>query len=202
MNCVGGLAIEISDARGNLISRNAKEGRVMSTFGPADERCLNDADLKVAHATGAGPKAVAAMKYRYGTRGLAGVSLHEIIKADPTKHYPYLPPAKLLPGDSGLNPGDLDGSLVRTVIEPENSDDQDVRRSDGTVGRPVQQLGMGVVYPDGTTNETRAANNEEADPDANLDAALRVARRKKERAKRADNMDPGMRAHFPKRKNA
>ncbi len=88
--CVGGLAIQISDARGNLISRNAQEGVLkMSILGSTDEHYLNDADIKVAHAMGIDPKAIAAVKYRHGRRGLSGIPLIALhgVKS------PFAPPA-------------------------------------------------------------------------------------------------------------
>jgi hypothetical protein len=66
---VGGLAIQIIDARGDLISRNARGGvNIMSIS-------LNAADIKVAHAMGIDPKAVAMLKYKHGAGGLANVAL-------------------------------------------------------------------------------------------------------------------------------
>jgi hypothetical protein len=68
---VGGVAIEILDARGGLISLNAREGGTgtVSTF------CLNDDDIRVARAMAIDPKAVAMIKYKHGSGGLAGVPL-------------------------------------------------------------------------------------------------------------------------------
>jgi hypothetical protein len=129
------------------ISRNAKEGRVMST----DSLSLNDSDIRVAHAMGIDPKAVAMVKYKHGKRGLAGVSLHG---GSGLPRSPF-PPAKSIPGDTGINPGDMDDELVKTVLEPENSDDEDVKDPAGIVGPPMR-----VLFPDGSSNESRRKRKE------------------------------------------
>ena len=131
---------------------------------------LSTAERMVATALGVPLGQFFALKRAHGKGGLAGKDLMALKS-------PFPPAGKFRP----LNPGLVDDKDVRTVIEPENSDDEDVRRPDGSIGRPVQGLGMGVVYPDGATNRTRAANADAADFDANIDAALR--RKKKKEAK-------------------
>ena len=167
---VGKFAIEIIDQKGSLVARNAQEGKKMP-----NEISLNDADIRVARALGNDPKAVARLKYKYGKGGLAsGVAL---LSMDG-----FL--------DTGLgtgpipatNPGKITakgGVGIRVVVEPENSDAEDVRRPDGSIGKPVQQLGIGIVYPNGDTNETMG----EVDDDElkkNRDAVLDHADKKEE----------------------
>ncbi len=130
---VGGLAIQILDARGGLISKHAKEGvKEMPR-----EISLNDADIKVAHAMGIDPKAVAMLKYKFGKGGLAsGVALLSLDGfLDTGLGTGSIPPT---------NPGritDKGGVPVRTVVAPEDSDAEDLPG----VGRPVRTIG--VTFP-------------------------------------------------------
>ncbi|MGA8643880.1 hypothetical protein [Candidatus Binatus sp.] len=143
--CIGGIAIELYDRQGN-ISRNAKQQQGVNTV----DISLNDSDIKVARNMGIDPKAVARLKYKHGKGGLAGVAL--LGKGG------YLGTGlgtgPIPPTDAGwLN--DEPGVPIRDVREKENSDDEDVRRPDGSIGKPVQQLGIGIVYPNGDTNVTK-----------------------------------------------
>jgi hypothetical protein len=129
MTQVGGFAIQILDARGGLISKNAKEGN-MST-----ECSLNDHDIRVAHAMGIDPKAVAMIKYKHGKGGLCGIALFSEEKTNPygAKISP-IPPT---------NPGRLNdkpGAPIRTIIEPEDSDGELVRDPAGLLVKPMRVL--------------------------------------------------------------
>jgi hypothetical protein len=101
------------------------------------EISLNDADIKVAHKMGIDLKTVARLKYQHGRGGLSGVAL--------------LGKGGFL--DTGLgtgpipptNPGritDKGGVPVKTVIEPENSDDELVKDPAGLMVRPMR-----VIFP-------------------------------------------------------
>jgi hypothetical protein len=106
------------------------------------ERHLNDADLKVAHAMGIDPKAVTAMKSAHGKGGLAVVALHTGTGLDGFGYPSPFHPVKPVPP---TNPGKItkDGGVpVKTIVEPEDSDDEMVRDPAGLLVRPMR-----VIFP-------------------------------------------------------
>jgi hypothetical protein len=141
---VGGLAIEIIDQKGNLIARNAREGvKKMST-----EISLNDADLKVARAMGIDAKSVARIKHEHGRGGLSGIALHA---GGPLDGFGYPSPFHPVKDAPATNPGRITkggGVPVRTIIEPENSDDEDVKDPAGIITRPMR-----VLFPSGSRSK-------------------------------------------------
>ena len=165
---VGGVWIELYDRQGN-ISRNANRG--VNTV----DISLNDADLKVARAMAIDPKSVAMLKYKHGKGGLAGVAL---FADDGRASSPFPPAGKFKP----TNPGKItdDGGVpVRTVVEPEDSDSDDLPG----IGRPVRTIGL--TFPDGSTSASRrAASDDDVDRDENLREAVREADREKEERKK------------------
>jgi hypothetical protein len=129
---VGGLAIQIVDATGNLIARNAqgKEGNRMST-----EHSLNDNDLKVAHAMGIDPKSVSRLKYRFGKGGLSGVAL---LSKDTSS--PYGTPS---PNYKPTDPGDIDD-------DDSSAEADELPDPAGIVGQPA-----GVRFPNGSSSKSK-----------------------------------------------
>jgi hypothetical protein len=107
---------------------------------------LNDADLKVAHANGIDPKAVARLKYKYGKGGLAGVGLLSMGKGgflDTGLGTGPIPPT---------NPGwlnDAPGVPIRTIVEPEDSDDELVKDPAGLLVKPMRVLFPNRQYATG-----------------------------------------------------
>ncbi len=103
------------------------------------EISLNDADLKIARTIGIDLKAVARLKYKYGRGGLSGVALLSMGKGgflDTGLGTGPIPPT---------NPGrltDKGGVPIRTIIEPEDSDDDEVRDPAGLLVRPMR-----VIFP-------------------------------------------------------
>ena len=137
---IGGLAIAIIDREGNLIARHARGvNHKMSVF-------LNDAERKVAAECGLSESEVIKIR-AHGKGGLAGIALF----ADSGLPAAPYPPARKLPGNTGLNPGRLDDELVTTIIEPTDSDREHPRQSlyDPAAG---DETGMSVRYPNGETS--------------------------------------------------
>ena len=100
--------------------------------GMSTEFCLNDADLRVAHAMGIDPKAVANLKYAHGKGGL-GLRFASF-KADGLPRSPF-PPARKIPGDTGLAGSAPDGD-DDLEDEPEEADtDKNLRDAIGTARR-------------------------------------------------------------------
>jgi hypothetical protein len=130
---VGGIFIGIfENERGNKMSTPATQ-----SLTPA-QRCVNAA-------LGIADTEVATMIKRHGKGGLAGVALFSEEKTNPygVKIGP-IPPT---------NPGaltDTGGVPIRTVIEPEDSDSEEVKDPAGVITRPSR-----VLFPDGSTNITK-----------------------------------------------
>ncbi|HXN85587.1 MAG TPA: hypothetical protein VN867_05925 [Candidatus Binataceae bacterium] len=150
-----------------------------------NEISLNDADIRVARMMDIDPKAIARLKFQYGKGGLAsGVALLSMDGFLDTG----LGTGKIPPPDPGRLT-DKGGVPIRTIIEPEDSDDETVGGPDGSAGRPRRALynpGIGITYPNGETSETMG----EVDDDElkkNRDAVLDHADKKK-KAKRDAEM--------------
>jgi hypothetical protein len=121
---VGGIAIELYDRHGK-ISRNAREGKDMSTFSQ-DEYSLDTATIRVARSMGVDLKAAANLKYKFGKGGLSGVALF----SDERPTNPWGIKIRPVPP---TNPGRL-------------SDDADEDDDPGVIS---------IRYPDGSTSVTK-----------------------------------------------
>ena len=124
------------------IFQNERGSHKMST--PATQS-LTPAQRCVNAALGIADAEVATMIKRHGKGGLSGVALFSEEKTNPygVKIAP-IPPT---------NPGritDTGGAPIRTVIEPEDSDSEEVKDPAGVITRPSR-----VLFPDGSTNITK-----------------------------------------------
>ena len=110
---------------------------------PSD--CLNDADLRVAHAMGIDPKAVAFLKFRHGKGGLAGVAL---FKADGLPRSPF-PPAESIPGDTGLAGGadDEDDPEGEALEADPDENLREAKRAAKRKRKAAERDPIGVVFP-------------------------------------------------------
>jgi hypothetical protein len=124
-----------------------------------DRIFLNSAEHAVAARMGLKPTDVVALIGKHGRSGLAGVALFANAPGSepfPGKRQssPFPPATDWKPS----NPGTLGTEPVRTVVEPEDSDGEDVKDPAGVSGPPRRTLynpGIGVTYPDGSTSASR-----------------------------------------------
>jgi len=109
-----------------------------------DAFSLTDADIKVAHALGIEPKAVAMLKYTHGRKGLAGVAL--FANAPGSEPYPGKRATSPFPKATDWKPSNP-GTLG---TEPEADADDDEVDTDENL-----RTAIGIVFPDGSSNRTR-----------------------------------------------
>jgi hypothetical protein len=155
---VGGVAIEIVDRKGNLIARHAQEGRMNNRI------FLNSAEHAVAARMGLRDDDVTALIGRHGRHGLVGKALMDLdpgsapFPTGPRAKSPFFPDG---PGWKPLKSGET--TEPRTVIEPEDSDDENPRRvlyDPVDDAYPDENPGMSVRFPDGSTSLSKRKKKE------------------------------------------
>jgi hypothetical protein len=132
---IGGIAIQILDASGDLISKHAKEGRTMSLI------FLNSAEHAVAARMGLREDEVIAIKAhgRGGLSGIALLSLHGVKS-------PFAP-AKPLPGDTGDAGSEDEDDIDEDGRLAKNLDFALERARKKKAAKKAADDGPGVIFP-------------------------------------------------------